>query len=198
MGRPPSYDRETALDQALETFWAKGYHATSLKDLEAALKMNPGSIYAAFGSKDALFEAALDRYAARSKKLWAENGGGYDSPLSSLANFLRDLGGGSPTVQGPGRACMLIKTLLELSGREGELGQKARGFLDANEADFKAVFDRARDLGEIAPDADTDLLAMRMLSFVFGLRVQLEKEGLTDRVAAHAEDLAQQIEALRV
>ncbi|MDX1730552.1 MAG: helix-turn-helix domain-containing protein, partial [Aurantimonas coralicida] len=44
------YDRDAALDAALRLFWAKGYHATSLKDLEAALTMKPGSIYAAFQS----------------------------------------------------------------------------------------------------------------------------------------------------
>ena len=37
MARSPSYNRDAALDTALDLFWKKGYHATSLKDLEAAL-----------------------------------------------------------------------------------------------------------------------------------------------------------------
>ena len=50
MTRAAPYDRETALDAAMTLFWDKGFHATSLKDLEAALVMKPGSIYAAFSS----------------------------------------------------------------------------------------------------------------------------------------------------
>ena len=63
MGRTATYDRDAVLKAAMELFWARGYHTTSLKDLERALDMRPGSIYAAFGSKEALFRAALDRYA---------------------------------------------------------------------------------------------------------------------------------------
>ena len=59
MARKAGYDREKVLDKALELFWAKGYHGTSLKDLEVALDMRPGSIYAAFGSKEALFTAVV-------------------------------------------------------------------------------------------------------------------------------------------
>ena len=68
MARTASYDRDQALDAAMTLFWLKGYHATSLKDLEGALKMKPGSIYAAFQSKEALFRATLERYCARMAK----------------------------------------------------------------------------------------------------------------------------------
>ena len=64
MPRKPSYDREDLIERARDLFWQRGWAGTSLKDLEASLKMKPGSFYAAFGSKDALFELALDRYAA--------------------------------------------------------------------------------------------------------------------------------------
>ena len=62
MGRPPSYDRDTALDTAMHLFWRQGYQGTSLKDLENALSMRPGSIYAAFHSKEALYRECLARY----------------------------------------------------------------------------------------------------------------------------------------
>ena len=50
MARAAPYDRDATLDAAMSLFWERGYHATSLKDLEAALSMKPGSIYAAFKS----------------------------------------------------------------------------------------------------------------------------------------------------
>ncbi|MEM8803455.1 MAG: helix-turn-helix domain-containing protein, partial [Pseudomonadota bacterium] len=63
MPRKPEYDRDDLIDRARTLFWRKGWAGSSLKDLEDKLKINPGSFYAAFGSKDALFELTLDRYA---------------------------------------------------------------------------------------------------------------------------------------
>jgi AcrR family transcriptional regulator len=61
-GRPRSFDRDTALRRAIEVFWARGYEGAQLVDLTAAMGINPPSFYAAFGSKEALFREALDRY----------------------------------------------------------------------------------------------------------------------------------------
>src|SRR6478735_11363440 len=61
-GRPRAFDLETALEQALQVFWEKGYQGTSLSDLTSAIGINRPSLYAAFGNKEALFRKALDRY----------------------------------------------------------------------------------------------------------------------------------------
>jgi AcrR family transcriptional regulator len=50
------------LDSAAELFWAKGFSATSLDDLSAAMGMARPSIYNAFGDKETLFARALERY----------------------------------------------------------------------------------------------------------------------------------------
>jgi len=63
-GRPRSFDREAALDAAMEVFWRKGYEATSIADLTEAMGINPPSLYAAFGDKEQLFMAAIERYNA--------------------------------------------------------------------------------------------------------------------------------------
>lgn len=63
-GRPRDFDLDRATDRAVRVFWTRGYAATSVRDLCAALDLNSGSFYAAFGSKEACFRAALARYAA--------------------------------------------------------------------------------------------------------------------------------------
>ena len=56
-GRPRSFDREAALNAAMEVFWTKGYESASISDLTAAMGINPPSLYAAFGDKEKLFLA---------------------------------------------------------------------------------------------------------------------------------------------
>ncbi|OJH33772.1 TetR family transcriptional regulator [Cystobacter ferrugineus] len=46
----------------MELFWSKGYTATSIAELCAVMGINSPSLYAAFGSKEALYAAALKQY----------------------------------------------------------------------------------------------------------------------------------------
>ena len=64
MGRPRTFDRDQAVDQALHLFWQHGYDATSLAQLKAGLGggISAPSFYAAFGSKEALFDECVQRY----------------------------------------------------------------------------------------------------------------------------------------
>jgi AcrR family transcriptional regulator len=64
-GRPRSFDREAALDAAMQVFWDKGYEGASISDLTAAMGVSPPSLYAAFGDKETLFLEAADRYMER-------------------------------------------------------------------------------------------------------------------------------------
>src|SRR5712692_5869572 len=61
-GRPREFDREAALERAIDVFWRHGYEATSVSDLTAAMGVNPPSLYAAFGDKEKLFLEAVERY----------------------------------------------------------------------------------------------------------------------------------------
>jgi AcrR family transcriptional regulator len=63
-GRPRQFNPDEVLDRAVEVFWERGYAGASLDDLTGAMGLNRPSVYAAFGGKQALFLAALDRYGA--------------------------------------------------------------------------------------------------------------------------------------
>jgi len=64
MARPRTFDMDATLDGMLDVFWRQGFAATSIPDLSNATDLLPGSLYAAFGSKDEMFRRSLARYAA--------------------------------------------------------------------------------------------------------------------------------------
>jgi len=72
LGRPRAFDRDRALERALDVFWRKGYEGASLSDLTEAMGINPPSLYAAFGNKEELFREALDRYMERHAEVLRE------------------------------------------------------------------------------------------------------------------------------
>ena len=63
-GRPREFDEEKALDQALQLFWRQGYEGTSIANLLKAIGITAPSLYAAFGSKEALYRRVLEHYLA--------------------------------------------------------------------------------------------------------------------------------------
>ncbi|ORI20560.1 TetR/AcrR family transcriptional regulator [Rhodococcus sp. 1168] len=61
-GRPRTFDRETAIVVAMEQFWRDGFESTTVAKLTEAMGITPPSLYAAFGDKDQLFQAAAACY----------------------------------------------------------------------------------------------------------------------------------------
>ena len=196
MSRTALYNRQEALDRAIKLFWHKGFHATSLKDIEQALDMRPGSIYAAFGNKDGLFQEALDHYAKASLTELERILAHHQSPLSGLAAFIRQLGG-IRDKDLPSRACMLVKSLLELGAREQAALQKVEKLLAGMESRFAECFVEAQRLGELDAELDPLRLARRLQAEVMGLRAFAQRDVDSAAVRALAEDMAFSIEGLR-
>ncbi len=178
MPRKPTYDRNDLIDRARDLFWQRGWAGTSLKDLEVSLQLNPGSFYAAFGSKDALFALAMEKYAsdglARLEGLSKAHG-----PLKALQKFPAMI---VENETAPAMACMLSKTFLELHTRDHPLADKANQHLIRMENLFADLFEQAQTAGEIDKERDPTALARRYQSDLLGLRVSAER----DRVAAQA------------
>lgn len=190
MPRKPSYDRDALIAQARDLFWRQGWAGTSLKDLERELKLKPGSFYAAFGSKDALYALALERYAqdgmARLQAL-AETLGPKAALQAQPFRVIDD-------TDAPTRACMLGKTYAELQARDHALAQAASEHLAQMRGCFADLFRRAQQAGEIGADHDPDRLATRYQSDLLGLRLSAERRDVDAQ--AIAADIAADIDRL--
>ena len=89
-GRPRTFDRDKALEQATLVFWKKGFEATSIVDLTDAIGIEAPSLYAAFGSKEALYRKAVDCYVDRFQGAVWSNFLAAPTAREAVAAYLQD------------------------------------------------------------------------------------------------------------
>ena len=190
MPRSASYDRDDLINRARELFWCKGWAGTSMKDLEHALNIRPGSFYAAFGSKDELYALALDQYAkdglSRLENLYQRLGA-----FDTLKRYPLEVISGKEI---PIRACMLSKTLMELQGKDNQLSKKANAHLMRMESKFGNLFLEAQDKGLISLEHASEKLARRYQSDLLGLRLSSERTNID--INALAEEISTDLDHL--
>jgi AcrR family transcriptional regulator len=121
MVRPREFDRDAALDRAMQVFWAKGFAATSTEDLVAAMGIGRQSLYNAFGDKRRLYLESLEAYQQRTT-------GGHLKRLSTPASALdgvRDLLVGLIAEDDGRRAmgCMGVNAVAEFSTSDAYLAE---------------------------------------------------------------------------
>jgi len=188
MPRTARQDRSETIERAVQLFWRRGYHATSLKALEQALDMRPGSIYATFGSKEGLFREALASYAERGLTSLRATLDRAPGPLEGLRGYVRALargcvGGDSPP------ACLLVKTVLELGEVDAAARREADGFLAAMETEFERALTAARDVGDLPASVDPARRARQLQLQIIGLRSYAQRDVPRTQVSELAEDI---------
>jgi DNA ligase-1 len=126
------FDEERAFAQALNTFWAKGFRATSMLDLAEATGVQRGSLYNAYGDKEEIFMRVFQRYADR---FVAEARTALDkSKLRDALTAFFTFAIGSITQGSPARGCLSTKIAIELdpeSPRQREALKKMLNELEA-------------------------------------------------------------------
>ncbi len=167
MGRPREFDRDEALDRAVQVFWAQGFERTSLEDLTASMGIQRGSLYAAFGGKHQLFLEALDRYEERFYRntlSFLDEG----APREGIRRVFEQVvsecacGGGA-------KGCFITNTAVALAEDDPETASRVRSNLRRLEDAFEAALSRAEPspLGSHDPRA----LARFLTTSLQGLRV---------------------------
>lgn len=169
MGQHAKFNREEVIAKATNLYWEKGFHGTSMRNLQAAVDMRPGSLYATFGSKENLFRESILHYAANFDLRLQQCLNQASSPLSALKLFIR-----KATIDNrktaPSGMCMLVKTVAELTEEQAELLTEAKNQLSRVETEFAKVFQMAIDAGEMQPNKDPKKLARYFQVQVMGLR----------------------------
>lgn len=123
MARPVSFDRNEVLGQATALFLERGYCETSIAQLVKATHLQPGSLYAAFQSKEGLFLAALDHYAQLKLKRVRDAFSKAPDPLQGAENFLQMAAGDCGRTDSQ-CGCLMVNTVLEAARHNPNVQQR--------------------------------------------------------------------------
>ncbi|MEU2542860.1 TetR/AcrR family transcriptional regulator [Streptomyces iakyrus] len=169
MARTRAFDTDAAVSRAMELFWARGYEATSVRDLTQHLGIGQGSLYAAFGDKDGLYRAALEHYratfAAAALRSLEEGADARSAIRALLVERIRI------AVEHGGRGCLLVNAATERLPEDQPTRRTVRDVLDANQDALAGLLRAAAERDEISSRYDPHTLAAFLVTFLNGLLV---------------------------
>ena len=170
MGRPKKFEPDVAIAQAMETFWTKGYGATSPADLAEATGVAKGSLYNAFGSKRELFGKALDLYDRTGRELTGEFLAKAETAKEGIRAYLRFIV--DVDLDGPvRRGCLAANTALELGGRDEDATRVVRRTEEHMIELLAERIEQGQRDGDVAAGVDARAQARFLMNTIMGLRV---------------------------
>ena len=169
-GRPREFDMDVALDKAVRVFRERGYHATSIADLTAAMELASGSVYKAFKDKRAVFLAAFDREGEirgeKLRRILSTAKSGRDRTRAALTFYAESSYG----VEGK-RGCLIVGTAAELATFDADVAQRVTTAFDKCETLMGDLIRQGQADGSIPAAVDSEATARLMLCLLQGMRV---------------------------
>lgn len=187
------FDPDSALLKAMQTFWARGYDATSMQDLVEGMGVNRGSLYATFGDKRSLFIQALKRYDAVHRVAWTAALAERAAPREAILGAFE--GAIAAAIEGGSRdGCLLVNTALELSPHDPEVASIVAEALTGMERFFRTMILAGQQTGTIPARIHADETASALLGLFIGLRVLSRSRPEAPLLCALADQAAAMLE----
>lgn len=162
-GRPWSFDRDEALEIAMTLFWQHGYEGVSIGDLTKAIGIAPPSLYAAFVSKEKLYQSVLDLYEAKAGAYKIEQVRAASGVPEAVAILLDHAAG---FVFAHGRGCMISVGMVTFSGAHASI---ARDLAERREKLRERI---ATAIAQWVSRDEAERMARMVLSTMQGLSIQ--------------------------
>jgi AcrR family transcriptional regulator len=183
LGRPRTFDREVAIVQAMHLFWQHGFENTSLSQLKANIGggISAPSFYAAFGSKEALFQEAvacyLSTYAQVTECLWDKS----LEPRRAVELALRR-SAKMQCEQGHPKGCMVgLAVMSAPSAENAEVTKRLTSSRARTHAGFVSCVERGVAEGALLAGTDARAMAAVFNGFLLGLST-LVRDGIRHSV----------------
>jgi TetR/AcrR family transcriptional regulator, transcriptional repressor for nem operon len=165
------FDEQRVIAIALDVFWRKGLQDATMQDLAAATGVQRGSLYNAYGDKEAIFLRAFDRYAGQFLET-ARNAFTRDDAAAGLLNFfdviIANMTGGSPP-----RGCLTTRTALDAPISSPAVRQRVQNLLSGLE---RLIAEALSSVPNKLSAIDAERFARVVVTFTRGLAV-MERAG---------------------
>lgn len=170
MGRPRTFDKDEALDSAMDVFWRKGYEGASMVELTTAMGINSPSLYAAFGSKKGLFLAVLDHY-DKDRAGFLSNVIDQPTAHDTAAAFLFGIADRATEPDAP-PGCLLIQSGLTCGDDASDIPDELAKHRAVTELALRERFECAKTEGELPKTANPAALAQYLMTLSNGICIQ--------------------------
>lgn len=190
MPRPRSFDEHRVLELAREQFWATGYAGTRMDEIAAATGLGKGSLYGAFGDKNALFHRVFDEWSTAIVEQAALRltGGPDEGALARLSAYVRFVAANT-AADTDRRGCLLAKGTAELAQHDPVVARRSAETMRALLALLEKEILACQRRGDIDDGADPAQLAALLLAVVRGMEA-VGKAGVDPQTVAGIADSA--------
>jgi AcrR family transcriptional regulator len=181
-GRPRSFDREKALQSAMEIFWSRGYEGATLEDLQRAMgEISAPSFYAAFGSKEKLFREAVELYKGTVGMPVVQALQEQSTARASVESMLRASAHRLCLPDKP-HGCLVILSAVNCTHANRKVQEYLREIRALTPGIIKGRLERGVREGDVPAEADLDRLALFYGTFINGLALAAQDGAPRDQL----------------
>jgi len=182
------------IEKATNLFWQKGFQAAGMRDIQQALDMRPGSIYARFKSKEGLFQLVIEHYVTTNKEQLKAIANS-PQPLNALQQFfVATLT--STEQERYKRQCLLIKSITELEILSKNSKQAVKNAVNTIKESFKEIIIKAIQTNTLPqttpPDTAADWLQNQFVALRMYAQTQNDNNAINTMVEKVFIDLQNQ------
>ncbi len=183
MPRAKQFKESEILEKAMELFWEKGFHATSMQNLVTHLGINRASLYDTFGGKEELFNKAFGEYRKTTqemlKKLFEQ-----EESVRQGFTMLFDKAIDESITDEARKGCFVVNTTTELIPGD----ETIRQVLNTNKSEVENLFvsyiQKGIDKGEFSPSKDAQSIGHMLYTLYSGLRVVAKVDSNPNKLKA--------------
>ncbi|TAI47273.1 TetR/AcrR family transcriptional regulator [Flagellimonas allohymeniacidonis] len=170
MPRTKQFDEKEVLNKAMELFWEKGFHATSMQELVSHLGINRASLYDTFGGKEKLFNRAFQEYRNESGDMVKGLLAGEVSVKQGFEKLF-DFAIEEAVKDDARKGCFVVNTTTELIPGDPNIHDILRGNMDQVAELFSTHIQKGINQGEINASKNARDIGLMLFAFYNGLRV---------------------------
>ena len=189
-GRPRKFDTDDVLDKVIDVFWELGYEGSDTETLSRRTGLTKPSLYNAFGSKEDLFVAAINRYRQTRSKASFDAMARASTPGEGIRDYFLNL---AQNVAGKGHpsGCLILSVAMPLCDRLPKVAAVLDSMPKESNARMTAYFDGQKDEGKLPQSFDsaaaTALFQDLSAAMIMQARAGAPLDALKNKVIRNAE-----------